>query len=110
MIPAFQPLYHGFFHNGLDIGRTEQFTADGIGFCHPELSVLWNVPLPGQIFGSLKQFLKGSRLKPAHLQQNPVRRPQKQVGVSHCLRVTGKSDSSVLHLQNLISQIQDLSF
>ncbi len=35
----FHPLYHGLFHNGLDIRRAEQLALNGRSLCHPEFSI-----------------------------------------------------------------------
>ena len=35
----FHPLYHGLFHNGLDIGRAEQLAFNRRSLCNPEFSI-----------------------------------------------------------------------
>ena len=55
----FHPLYHGLFHNGLDIGRAEQLAFNRRSLCNPEFSIFRDKFFPGNSFGSLKQFLKG---------------------------------------------------
>ena len=102
-------LYHGFFHNTLYVRRTEQLTADRISLCHPEFAILRNIFLPGNGFDILKQLIKCSRLKLRHLQQNTLCRTQKKVCTGNGLCIPFKRHFPIVHISDLISQIQDLS-
>ena len=64
-VRLFHPLHHGFFHDGLDVRRTEKLALDGGRLCDPEFRVLREIFLPRDRAGSLEQILEGLRVEAA---------------------------------------------
>ena len=57
-IIVFLHFFHNcFFHNTLDVRRTEQLAFNRRRFGHPEFGVFWQINLPGQRTYPLKQFI-----------------------------------------------------
>ena len=105
MIGLLHTLYHGFLHNGLNIGRTEQFAFYTGSLCHPEFAVSRNKLFPGQRKCPLKQLLKGLRLKTANLYQNSFSRSQKNIRTADGRFVSPKRNASIFHCGYFQTQI-----
>ena len=109
-IALLHALYHSLFHDGLDIRRAKELALDGIGLLDPKTAILRDIFLPWQCLGSLEKLLKGDSLKASHLQQNTLRRAQENIRAADSLRISEEGYLSVLHLGNLIAEIQDFFF
>ena len=66
-ICLFHPLDHGFFHDGLDIGRAEELALNGGSFRDPEFRILREIFLPRDRAGPLEQFLESLCMETADL-------------------------------------------
>ena len=100
-------LHHRLFHHGLDVGRREERGLHRRGLGHPEFGVARQKLLPGKRIGALKQFFPRPGLELPHLQQNPFRRAQPDVGARNGVRVSEKSDAPVTDVRDLIAEVVD---
>ena len=110
MINFLQPFHHGFFHNGLNIGRTEQFAFDASRLCHPELAVHGYVFFPRKAFCSLKQLFKGFRMEGTYFNQYTFRCTQENIGTAKRFLVAIKCNPAVRYFRYIVSQIYNFFF
>ena len=110
MVAALQPLHHRFLHDWLNIRWTEQLAFYRCSLRNPELSISRDIMLPGDLLGLFKQFIKCNRLKWSCLDQNTLCCPQKYIRSAYGFCISIKSNTSVFHLGDFISQIQNFSF
>ena len=109
-INTFQAFYDCFFHDGLNIRRTEQRTLHRIGFCYPELAILRNIFFPRDRLCFFKKFVKCHCFKLSGLQQNPLCRTKEHIGLCNTFRICQKRNFAIFYLTDLIPEIQNLAF
>ena len=110
IIVLFQAVYHRLLHNRLNVGGTEKLTFDRGCLCNPELTILRNKLLPRESLCSLEKLIKGACLKASDLDQDTLCGAQEDVGTHNCRLISGEGDLSVLHLNNLVSEILYFTF